>query len=115
MRCLVRDFAYAVLGRELMLAPPDLAAIAARMLAEHPAAQPLRLRVASSDAAALAARADRLPPLVNDCELAPGDAIVEFAAGEVDARFGLRLAAVLGDAGDRARGRESSCGSSGNG
>jgi flagellar biosynthesis/type III secretory pathway protein FliH len=95
---LVREFAYAVLGRELLLAPPDLAAIAARVLAEHPAALPLRMRVAPSDAAALAAHADRLPLLVHDCELVPGDVMFEFAAGEVDARFGVRLAAVLGDA-----------------
>jgi flagellar assembly protein FliH len=92
---LAREFAYAVLGRELMLAPPDLAALAERILAEHPDARPLRLRVAPGDAAVLGARAGALPPLVADAALAPGDAIVEFAAGSIDARLGVRLAAVL--------------------
>lgn len=92
---LLREFAYAVLGRELVLAPADLAAIAGRILAEHPAAQPLRLRVAPEDAAALGARAGGQMPLAADAALAPGDAIVEFAAGCIDARLGVRLAAVL--------------------
>jgi flagellar biosynthesis/type III secretory pathway protein FliH len=92
---LLREFAYAVLGRELMLAPSDLATLASRIVAEHPAAQPLRLRVAPDDLAALSPHAGALPPLVADPGLAPGDALVEFAAGRVDARLGVRLAAVL--------------------
>ena len=92
---LLREFGYAVLGRELMLAPPDLAAIAARILAEHPEAKPLRLRVAPSDVAGLARCADVLPPIASDAELAPGDAILEFAGGQVDAHLGIRLAALF--------------------
>jgi flagellar biosynthesis/type III secretory pathway protein FliH len=80
-----------------VLAEADIAAIAARVLAEHPDAQPLRLRVAPSDAVDLAA-CGGLPPRVPDPELAPGDAILEFAGGPVDARLGVRLAALLEDA-----------------
>ena len=92
---LLREFAYAVLGRELMLRPPEIAAIAARLLAVQPGAQPLRLRVAPSDVAGLAGCAGALPPVASDAELAPGDAILEFAAGPLDARLGVRLAALL--------------------
>jgi len=92
---LLREFAYAVLGRELVLAPPDIAAIAARVLAEHPGAQPLCLRVAACDLAALAHCGAALPPVAGDAGLAPGDAILEFAGGPVDARLGIRLAALL--------------------
>jgi hypothetical protein len=92
---LVRELAAAILGRELMLAPPDIAAIAARLLADHLDAQPLRLRVAPSDLAALARCADVLPPIASDAGLAPGDAVLEFANGPLDARLGTRLAALL--------------------
>ncbi len=94
---LVRELAYAVLGRELLLAPPDVAVLANRILADHPAAQPLRLRVSATDLDVCAARAPALP-FVADPALAPGDAIVEFADGQVDARLGVRLAAVLDEA-----------------
>jgi hypothetical protein len=92
---LLREFAYAVLGRELILGPADIATIAARVLAEHPGAQPLRLRVAPADALTLAHDAGALPPIAGDAELAPGDAILEFAGGSIDARLGIRLAALL--------------------
>jgi hypothetical protein len=92
---LLREFAYAVLGRELVLAPADIATIAARLLAEHPGAEPLRLRVAPADALTLARDAGALPPIASDAELAPGDAVLEFAGGSIDARLGVRLAALL--------------------
>jgi flagellar biosynthesis/type III secretory pathway protein FliH len=92
---LLREFAYAVLGRELVLAPPDIAAIAARVIAEHAGAQPLRMRVAPSDVALLAPDANALPPVTSDPELSPGDAILELASGPHDARLGVRLAALL--------------------
>jgi hypothetical protein len=91
---LLREFAYAVLGRELILAAPDIATIAARVLAEHSGAHPLRLRVAPSDAVTLAG-CDALPAIVGDAELAPGDAILEFTGSSIDARLGIRLAALL--------------------
>lgn len=87
----LRELACAVLGRELLLAPADVARIAAGLCA-HRASMPLRLRVAPDDAA-------RIPsapvPLVADPALAPGDVALEFADGCVDARLGVRLAAVL--------------------
>lgn len=92
---LLCEFAAAVLGRELLLAPCDLARIATRLLDDHPAAGPLRMRVAPSDLAELSARATALPPLVPDVSLAPGDAVLDFAAGPLDARLGVRLVALL--------------------
>lgn len=92
---LLCELAYAVLGRELLLAPPDLATIATRVLREHADAQPLRLRVAPADLPELDAHQHDLPPVVADASLAPGDAIVELACGSIDARLGIRLAAVL--------------------
>ena len=86
---LVHELAYAVLGRELLLAPADIAEIAARIIAEHPAAQPIVVRHAPGDAI------DAGVPAVADASLAPGDLIVAFADGEVDARFGVRLAVAL--------------------
>ena len=92
---LVHEFAYAVLGRELQLGAPDIAQIAQRMLTEHPAAQALQVRVAPADVAQLAACADALPPVVADATLTPGDVMLELACGHIDARLGVRLAAVL--------------------
>ncbi len=86
---LLRELATAVLGRELHAAPADVAALTARILAEHPAATPVLIRHASGDAVALDV------PAVADPALAPGDVIVAFTGGEVDARLGVRLAAVL--------------------
>ncbi len=91
---LLREIACAVLGRELMLAPPDVAAIVARVVAEHPADPPLRVRLAPGDLDAPALRALHLT-LVGDESLAPGDAVVEFAGAHVDARLGTRLEARL--------------------
>ncbi len=86
---IVRDLAYAVLGRELRLAPADVASIVARILAEHPAAEPVAIRHAPGDTPPAGV------PAVADPALAPGDCVVAFAAGEVDARLGVRLAVVL--------------------
>jgi hypothetical protein len=85
----LRELAYAVLGRELRLAPADVAQLAARILAEHPAAEPVAIRHAPGEPIDLGV------PAVADPALAPGDLLVTFASGEVDARLGLRLANVL--------------------
>ena len=90
---LLRDLAYAVLGRELMLAPVDLAAIVARVIAEHPDAQPVRVRVAPSDVRTLDAAT--VPAIVADASLAPGDAIVELTNASIDGRLGIRLSALF--------------------
>jgi len=86
---LLRELAYAVLGRELRLAPADVAELAARILSEHPAAQPVTIRHAPGERIDLGVRA------VADAALAPGDLIVVLASGDVDARFGVRLAGAL--------------------
>ena len=94
-RCerLVHELAYAVLGREMLVAPVDLAGIVARIVAEHPDMQPLRVRVSPCDAQAVGALA--LPAMIADAALAPGDAIVELTGTSIDARLGIRLCALL--------------------
>jgi flagellar biosynthesis/type III secretory pathway protein FliH len=88
---MMRELAVAVIGRELVLAPVDLAAIAAHLLAAHPAATPVRLRVAPDDVARVAG----IAPVCSDPALAAGDLVLEFAGGERDARLGVRLATAL--------------------
>jgi flagellar biosynthesis/type III secretory pathway protein FliH len=91
---LLRECAYAILGRELQLADCDIAAIVARTIASHRDAQPLRVRVAPGDLERCRADAS-LPPCIGDAMLAPGDAIVELASGAIDARLGVRLTALF--------------------
>jgi flagellar biosynthesis/type III secretory pathway protein FliH len=88
---LLAGIASDVLVRELRTAPADLAALVARIAAES-AAPPLRIRVAPAecDRAAMCGL-----PVDSDPTLAPGDAVVAFADGEIDARLGVRLAALL--------------------
>jgi hypothetical protein len=86
------DLARAVLARELVLAPPDIAAIAAALIAQSLADEPLRLRVAPE-----AANLRCAVPVVGDERLEPGDAVLECRYGSIDARLKLRLANVLGE------------------
>ena len=86
---LMRELAYAVLGRELQAAPADVATLAARLIAEHPAAEPVVLRHAPGETL-------RSPiPMVADAALEPGDLVVVFEHGAVDARLGVRLSVAL--------------------
>jgi hypothetical protein len=84
---LVRDLAADVLARELRLAPCELAALVRRVLDRAPV---VRVRVAPADVARV-----RGVPVLADPALTAGDAIVELASGALDARLGVRLAAVL--------------------
>lgn len=84
---LLRELAARVLGRELRLAPCALDALLRETLAQAPV---LRVRVAAPDVD-LALDV----PVVADATLQPGDAILELHDGALDARLGVRLAAVL--------------------
>ncbi len=84
---LLRELACEVLARELRLAPCDLAALVQRVRERVPV---VRVRVAATDLGAVTG-----VPLVADPALQAGDAIVELAGGALDARLGVRLAAVL--------------------
>jgi hypothetical protein len=94
---LVRELAAQVLVRELRLAPCEIAELVARVRERIPV---VRVRVSSRDAARLHGASngsvgmDRLS-VVADEQLGDGDAIVEVAGGALDARLGVRLAAVL--------------------
>ena len=84
---LVRELAADVLARELRLAPCDLARIVQRVAAGAPA---VRVRVAPADVGRITGIAVMADPALCD-----GDAIVEVTGGALDARLGVRLAAVL--------------------
>jgi len=84
---LLRELATEVLARELRLAPCDLARIVQRIAARAPA---VRVRVAPGDVAVVTGIA-----VLADPALGAGDAIVEVTGGTLDARLGVRLAAVL--------------------
>jgi flagellar biosynthesis/type III secretory pathway protein FliH len=87
---LIRALAADVLGRELKLAPVDVALLARRLVAERRADEPLALRVCPADAHIACEL-----PLIPDPELQPGDAVLVCRNGEIDARLTIRLAQVL--------------------
>lgn len=89
---LLGDIACDVLARELALAPADIAQIVAAALERFSAETPLRVRAHAADVPALA---DAGVPAMADASLRRGDAIVELQHGTIDARLGMRLAAVL--------------------
>ena len=76
-----------VLGRELALAPVDLAAIAARALARFAEYEPVALAVAPDDVAAF----DSPLPVRADASLDAGDLTIEVADGAFETRFTLRV------------------------
>ena len=76
-----------VLGRELRAAPCDLHALLEHASDRAPA---VRVRVAPDDAAGVTGFA-----VLPDAALLPGDAVIELDGGAIDARLGVRLAAVL--------------------
>jgi hypothetical protein len=86
-RRLLRDLASDVLARELRLAPCDLGALVRRAAENVPV---VRVRVAPCDLGFAAA-----VPVIADTSLSAGDAVVELDGGALDARLGVRLAAVL--------------------
>jgi len=76
-----------VLARELMLAPADLDALAARALRTFADSEPLALVVAPADAE----RVSSPLPVRVDPSLVAGDLLIAVRDGEIDARFELRL------------------------
>jgi len=88
---LLAGIASEIVLRELRSAPAEIASIVAFIIQEY-GAPPLCIRVAPADADALRPSDVRV---VEDSTLDAGDAIVVFGTGEIDARLGVRLAAVL--------------------
>ena len=89
---LLRDVARDVLGRELTLAPVDVAAIATKALKRYQSEGPLRLRVHPDDVAALSGATLNV---VADAGLRRGDVAIDLRAGTIDATLGARLECVL--------------------
>jgi hypothetical protein len=87
---LLTALAQAVVGRELVLAPPDLAALAAELRAHFLRDEPVALVIAPSQAPPACSL-----PVRRDPALRPGDLILEVRDGEVDARFRIRLAGAI--------------------
>ncbi len=87
---LSRRLAVDVVGRELRLAPVDLATLARRLIDERMLEHPVRLRVAFADAEIACEL-----PLIVDPALQAGDAVLECRGGAIDARLTVRLAAAL--------------------
>ncbi len=85
----LREAVVAVLGRDLTLEPTDVAAIVRRICSET-ASEVLRVRVAPCDAPDIS---DVV--CVLDESLRGGDAVIELRSGTIDARLGVRLAALL--------------------
>ena len=88
---LLGDIAAGVLARELHLAPSDLTALVDGLRAQM-LGDPLCIRLHPDDCARWN---DASLPCRADVALAPGDAVLELHEGSIDARFGLRLQAVL--------------------
>jgi len=84
-------FARDVLARELAVAPADVGALASEALAAFARDEPVRLVVASADAARVTAPL----PLRVDASLQPGDLVVEVAAGAFESPLAFRLSSAL--------------------
>lgn len=89
---LVRDIAVDVLGRELQLAPSDLAAIVARARRRFSHEEPVAIRVHPDDVSQLDVCDLRI---VADAKLRRGDAILDLSTGTIDASLGVRLESLL--------------------
>ncbi len=88
---LLTSLAEEVLGRELLLAPADVAEITQRAMRRYEREGPLRLRVSAADLNTITCSL----PMVVDGELQPGDFILEVRDGVLDARLPVRLGCVL--------------------
>lgn len=88
---LLADVAAEVLGRELLLQPCEIDAIAGRALQRYAAEEPLRVRVHEDDVARVRCGVTA----VADPELRRGDAVIELRDGCIDASLGIRLEYIL--------------------
>lgn len=88
---IVQDIATGVLGRELQLAPVDIAHVIEKALQRYFSDEPVRVRVHPDEAASISCAV----PVAADERLRAGDAVIELRCGSVDATLGVRLASVL--------------------
>jgi flagellar biosynthesis/type III secretory pathway protein FliH len=87
---LLREIAVDVVGRELLLAPADLAAIV-RRACERCAEIPVAVRVHPSQQPLC----DFDVPVLPDPLLRNGDVQIELRSGSIDARLGVRIEQML--------------------
>jgi flagellar biosynthesis/type III secretory pathway protein FliH len=88
---LLREIAVEVIARELEVRDVDVRAVTARVCERYAIEAPVVVRVHPADAASVQLEY----PVLEDEELKRGDAVVEIAAGAIDARLGARLDRVL--------------------
>jgi flagellar biosynthesis/type III secretory pathway protein FliH len=87
LEALARD----VLARELVVSPPDLAALSRSLAAEFANDEPVAFAIARED---LACFPPGLPVRV-DPRLRAGDVVLEVRDGEIDARFAVRVRSAI--------------------
>jgi flagellar biosynthesis/type III secretory pathway protein FliH len=88
---LLESLASEVLGRELALAPADLAALLQRALAAFSEREPLAIVLAPHDA-----ERARFPlPVRADPTLAAGDLVIEVSDSQLESRFAFRTQVAL--------------------
>ena len=88
---LLESLASEVLGRELALAPADLAALLQRALAAFSEQEPLAVVLSPHDAGRV-----RVPlPVRIDPALSAGDLVIEVSDGELESYFAFRTQAAL--------------------
>jgi flagellar biosynthesis/type III secretory pathway protein FliH len=92
---LLRNIACDVLGRELALAPADVASIVAAALERYAADSPVRLRAHPDETSALGGFN---LAVIADRGLRRGDVAIDVRAGTIDASLGARLEHVLDSA-----------------
>lgn len=95
LEMLLEDISAEVLGRELLLAPVDIHAIAERARDRFALDGPVALRIHPDDAHAF--RDDGMQ-VVPDPHLRRGDAMLQVHGGTIDASLGVRLESVLATA-----------------
>ncbi len=88
---LLRAFADDVLARELALQPADVSAIARRLIEASRSDEPVGVRVAPADVAAMECDL----PVLGDASLGPGDVVLAVRDGVLDARFHVRVQRAL--------------------
>ncbi|MBV9233716.1 MAG: hypothetical protein JO030_06720 [Candidatus Eremiobacteraeota bacterium] len=89
---LLREIAHDVLGRELLLAPPDVVAIVRAALDRHAGASVITIHAHGDDMPILR---DAGMECAQDAALHRGDVVLRLRSGTIDLRMSARMDALL--------------------